>query len=192
MPWQQQQWLAEFHRLQYRPHAGVGNDQLRLAAVISKRCWRQAAYPSNGSRLVRSSTDLGNNLVSRADVTRPVVDRPDQAIKRRLRTHGDKDHSTAPRYCGPPSADRCSHCVSHRSAKARTLIPDIDISSTLAMLSIQTVRALSYLATRSAATPGAAPVVITTSGRKRKITHATCNTIHANRRRSQRVASVTR
>ena len=55
--------------------------------------------------------------------------------------------------------------------------PDSDIRSVLAIESIQTVRLpASALASASARSPGAAPVVTTASGRSRRIARASCQT----------------
>src|SRR5262249_14911211 len=90
------------------------------------------------ARLIVGWADLREH-VGAAALPRPFVDRPHQAIERKLHPDRDEDHMTVPAKCGPFGRARCGHCVSHRSAQRPAKRPDMESSSTLAMLSTQIV-----------------------------------------------------
>ncbi len=158
---------SNFQRRQHRTHAGMGNHHARTVHFVRKLCRRNRFCKRHRSGFVFCTTNLRKYLNDTKLFRRPCIHRGDKTIERHLRTYGDEDQITPPLKRGPPSSARCSHCVSQRSQKPLTRRPDIDICSTFAMLSSQTVLAPIHLPIRNATTPGAAPVDMTTSGRSR-------------------------
>gem|GEM_PF-2080789 len=183
-------WLSVLQRRQDRTHSGVGNDQLCGLTHVCELAWFECVYSTHIGRSKLCLSDLRQHLHFRM-VHGPCINCGNQTIKRHLGSNGHEDQMTAPRNVGPSGRARCSHCVNHRSAYGRTFSPDIDICSMFAMLSSQIVLAPINLPARIAATPGAAPVVITMSGRSFTTIHNTSRTIRAKSNLLQRVASVT-
>jgi hypothetical protein len=69
----------------------------------------------------------------------------------------------------PVDSASSGHCVNHTSEKYRAFIPEREISSPFAILSIHTVRLLNIsLAKTIIINPGKAPVEITIFGLRRK------------------------
>ena len=103
--------------------------------------------------MVAQGPDLPDHVAA-AGGRAPRVHGPHEAAERQLRSDGDQDQRTAPKYWGagtlPVVPARCGHCVSQRSAYGRTRWPARESSSALAMLSTQMVRLPRYLARRSA------------------------------------------
>jgi len=85
-------------------------------------------------------SDLAENLVVIVSGA-PFIDAAHKPVKWELGADGKENQITDPSKTGPSGEARCGHWVSQRVAWAPAFWPDNDISSALAMLSIQTVRA---------------------------------------------------
>ena len=134
------------------------DEQVRPKYTLPKFFWLDELHRFDVPGLLRCVSDLSENVHAGTRYC-PIVDSLYEPIERHLRADRNKDppsaildsiHSTAPLNCGPSGLARCAHWVSHRSAYLPIFLPDKDIMSTLAMLSIQIVLAPRALPTRIA------------------------------------------
>src|SRR5579862_1261344 len=183
--------LAHFQSGDDRSHSCVGHDYLGLLHKLPEFLRLDEFLVFDVDRAIITRRNLREDIRSLARA-RPVVDRANQPVKRRLGSHSRENHRTDPPYCGPSALARCGHCVSHRFACLPASAPDMESRSIFVMLSIQIVFAPSSRPTSTAKYPGAAPVETTTSGRSFATIQATlaANLISPNL--FQRLASSTR
>lgn len=148
MPRHHQDRLPDLQRAKDRTGSRMRHEHIRVIDMATKLIGLEKALPSNMLGLPAPLADLHEDLVTAPALEGPGIDSTHQAIEGHLRPHRHEDQRTAPRNCGPDSEARCSHWVSHRSACRPIFCPDIESSSTFAILSIQTVRARISFASR--------------------------------------------
>ena len=131
--------LTRLGRADDSTRPGVADKRRGSAHVSAVRLLVEIFGPLHVPGPIAAPADLGKDIIAQHALPRGLVDRADEPVERKYRTHRYEYHTNCPWYSEPLYPETSSgHCTIKTSAKYRTMRPERDGRSTLAMLSTHT------------------------------------------------------